>query len=113
MNHYWRTTCKGRYQRTYLSSKGKAFRRQAMLRECRTSRELPITEQVDVDLVLSPGKGDIRGDLDNRIKPVLDCLEHNGIVQNDKQVQRLRVEFGPRLQNAGACMVRIYDHEKE
>ncbi len=33
-----------------------------------------------------------RGDLDNTLKPVLDALEKNGIVKNDRQFKRLTVE---------------------
>ena len=36
-----------------------------------------------------------RGDLDNRVKPLLDLLVECGVMQDDKQVIRLLVEFGP------------------
>jgi len=33
-----------------------------------------------------------RGDLDNTLKPVLDALEKNGIIKNDRQFKRITVE---------------------
>ena len=45
-----------------------------------------------------------RGDLDNRIKPLLDLLQDVGIYANDEQVVRLTATFGER---AGRCRVTV------
>lgn len=36
---------------------------------------------------------DIRGDIDNRVKPTLDACQHGGAIANDKHCRSLRVEI--------------------
>lgn len=37
----------------------------------------------------------VRGDIDNYAKAVLDVLQESGVIENDRQVQRLVVGFNP------------------
>lgn len=53
-----------------------------------------IAGQFSVELALSPPKGHIRGDLDNRIKAVLDFLQRATIVANDKHCQSIHAYWG-------------------
>ena len=46
---------------------------------------------VSVHIEFTPPAG--RGDIDNRIKCTLDVLERAAVLQNDKQVKSLRVEW--------------------
>lgn len=57
---------------------------------------------VRVDLHLSHG-----GDLDNRLKPLLDALEYAEVFTNDRQIDDLRVVRGHPVVG-GRCTVQIW-----
>jgi Holliday junction resolvase RusA-like endonuclease len=44
------------------------------------------------------------GDIDNRIKPLLDLMQACGVFENDKQVERLVAQFG---EAPGRCRVTL------
>lgn len=47
--------------------------------------------RLKVVMALTPPK--LSGDIDNRIKAVLDALQHAGVMQNDQQVKRLEIDW--------------------
>ena len=55
-----------------------------------------------------------RWDIDNRIKPLLDCLEMSGILEDDSQIDHLSVtrEKGPKRKTT-IILVGLGEEEKE
>lgn len=51
-----------------------------------------------------------RQDIDNRIKAILDTLEHYKIIKNDRYCERLTVQWDPGLTEG--CVVIIQDAEE-
>ncbi len=47
-----------------------------------------------------------RRDIDNLVKPVLDVLEHGGVIHDDSQVDRIDVRRG-RVRSEARCAVRV------
>jgi crossover junction endodeoxyribonuclease RusA len=54
-----------------------------------------------------PPKGKVRGDLDNRIKAVLDWLQRVGVVADDKHCQRLMIEWVDAVRAPHGCRVFV------
>ena len=84
----WPPTVNEHHQRTgrggiRLSDKARAFRSGAIAAILEQGR-VEYTGKVGVVIRLYPP--DRRGDTDNRTKPVLDALQHAGVLANDKQV---------------------------
>lgn len=52
-----------------------------------------LTGRVRVDIILPQNS---RRDIDNSIKPLLDCLQASGVLQNDRQVRALWVREAVR-----------------
>jgi len=87
VNRYYRHTRDGRH---YISPEGKAFKEK--LGWLARAKKVKCTDQpVELVFVWYCKKGCRGGDLDNRLKVILDALE--GIVyENDKQVVKISAE---------------------
>jgi len=87
VNRYWRHTRQGHH---YISQEGREFKEKLQWM-AKAKKVKPTSEPVDLHLYWYCKKTCNGGDLDNRLKVVLDALE--GIVyKNDKQVVRIRAE---------------------
>lgn len=82
VNHYWLVSGK----RRFISKEGQAFRQEIAL----AVRGKRITGRLScyVELTASNKR---RWDLDNRIKALLDALQHAGLFEDDSQVDKLTV----------------------
>lgn len=70
--------------------------------EIRSQRVPTIDGDIRVELVIErPNKS---SDIDNRIKPVLDCMQKAGVVSNDKAVVEIRAKWG----DVKGCKVTVY-----
>jgi len=80
-----------------LSKAAQAYRKAvalAILEQLGLERPRPITTGVAVDLRVHPPDRR-RRDLDNVLKAVLDAVVKAGILEDDSQVQRLAMAWGP------------------
>ena len=50
-----------------------------------------LTKELEVRIEFTT-KDHRKWDIDNRIKPLQDCLERAGIIENDRQIEKLEVE---------------------
>jgi len=100
MNHYWLRTRNGGLR---LSDAGEVFREEATLigRHAGT-----VSGRLEVWVTLQPPDHRI-WDLDNRLKPVLDALQHSGVIENDGHIDKLHVERADVNKGNGVCLVRI------
>lgn len=59
----------------------------------------PMLYPANVDITVHPGKGWRKSDLDNRIKPIMDQLQHCGYLAGDDTdcVRRISIQLGDRL----------------
>lgn len=114
VNHYWRSVpiwrARGgtRGTRVVLSRAGRAYRRHVqqewLLRE---PPEIwrPLEGRLHVKVILHPPTRR-RLDIDNRMKALLDALQHVGVYRDDSQIDRLEVERWPVVAG-GAAIVEI------
>lgn len=89
-NTIWRTVLVGKFPRVLLSKAGRRYRSDvevAVLAQGRGRVEGPLA----IEIVLFPPDRR-RSDIDNRVKPVLDALQHAGVYADDYSVVRLAVE---------------------
>jgi len=88
--------------RVPLSRGGRAYRREACARLAAWRRgKRPMAGRLAVTVeLLPPTRRAI--DIDNRIKALLDALQHGGVLVDDGQVDRLTVERGPVTAGGGA-----------
>ena len=101
VNNYWMASG----HRRYISKRGQTFK-QSVLAYC-LFHKIPKLGKFDVavGIVLHP-RSKILMDIDNCSKAILDSLEGAGIIDDDKQVQRLIIMRGG-LVKGGGCTVYI------
>lgn len=85
VNHYWCASGK----RRYISHAGRKFRRDSfyLIKAARCPR---FEGDVWVSIELYP-PDKRRRDVDNVLKPILDCLQYGGVITDDFQVSDLRI----------------------
>lgn len=105
VNTYWRRVG----SRTILSAGARQYRRavQVAVFELmrRGGRLKPLSISLAVEIEFRPPDRR-RRDLDNLPKGLLDALKHAGVYEDDSQVRRLNLSFGP-VQAGGAALVKI------
>jgi len=95
VNRLWRSTKSGKHYRspryqTWFQAAGIEINRQ---------RPGKVLGQFSVLLQL--GRPDRRGrDLDNLMKPVLDILEHYGVIENDNLAQHVAIHWSDTIKGA-------------
>ncbi|WP_313626437.1 RusA family crossover junction endodeoxyribonuclease [Kosakonia sp.] len=97
VNTYWRAPNKGPLKgRHLISEAGRKFRSEACAAIIDQLRRLPkpSTELAAVEILLYPPDSRNR-DIDNYNKALLDSLTHAGVWEDDSQVKRMLVEWGP------------------
>lgn len=97
VNSYWRAPNKGPLKgRHLISEAGRKFRSEACAAIIDQLRRLPkpSTEPAAVEILLYPPDSRNR-DIDNYNKALLDSLTHAGVWEDDNQVKRMLVEWGP------------------
>lgn len=97
VNTYWRAPNKGPLAGRHLvSADGRKYQSAACAAIIEQLRRLPkpSTEQAAVEITLYPPDAR-RRDLDNYNKALFDALTHAGIWEDDSQVKRMLVEWGP------------------
>lgn len=86
VNHYWGQSGK----RRFIGAQGREFR-QHVVDAVEKNRPPVLYGRLLVHIVLIQ-TDKRRWDIDNRIKPLLDALEHANVFENDSQVDALQVD---------------------
>ncbi|MEN0584465.1 MULTISPECIES: RusA family crossover junction endodeoxyribonuclease [unclassified Kosakonia] len=97
VNTYWRAPNKGPLKgRHLISAAGRKYQSDACAAIIEQLRRLPkpSSEPASVEVILYPPDAR-RRDIDNYNKALLDSLTHAGVWEDDRQVKRLLVEWGP------------------
>lgn len=106
INHYW---VQGRGH-TYISREGRTFR-DAVGWECRAKRVKPLPGRLGVVIRACP-PNKRRIDIDNRVKAVLDAMQHAGVYADDSQIDDLRIYRGPVIKG-GALHVQVIELQQK
>ncbi|EQA1140096.1 TPA: RusA family crossover junction endodeoxyribonuclease [Escherichia coli] len=99
VNTYWRAPNSGPLKgRHLISAKGRAFQSSACASIIEQLRCLPkpSSAPASVEIVLYPPDAR-RRDIDNYNKALFDALTHAGVWEDDSQVKRMLVEWGPQV----------------
>lgn len=96
MNHYWRSIARrkgnGAFTTVLLSEAGRKYQNDVVHHLIHWHR--PFTGRLAVEIELcAPTRA--RLDLDNRLKPLLDAMQHAGVYLDDSQIDDLKVRRGP------------------
>ena len=91
---------------TYTSQRGKDFKKSTRQVVKRVIAELPLTGRLAVHIMLH-APNNRRYDIDNRVKPLLDALQHAGLFLDDEQVDAIEVQRGPVQPNDGMALVVV------
>ncbi|EES6318568.1 RusA family crossover junction endodeoxyribonuclease, partial [Escherichia coli] len=113
MNTYWRHPNKGAFAgKSLISAAGRKFQSAACAAIVEQLRRLPkpTSAPASVEIVLFPPDNRIR-DLDNYNKALFDALTHAGVWEDDSQVKRMLVEWGPVIPE-GKVEITISKYEK-
>lgn len=106
VNHLYRTSRSGV---RYKTSQGKEWQNvtAAIMAVAKTNRK-PYSGDVALEIVFRTADRR-RWDLDNRVKALQDCLAMAGVIEDDRQIQRLLVErqAGPKT----ATVVVVWELE--
>lgn len=97
VNTYWRAPNSGPLNgRHLISQKGREFQSAACAAIIEQLRKLPkpSSEAAAVEITLYP-PDQRRRDIDNYNKALFDALTHAGVWEDDSQVKRMLVEWGP------------------
>lgn len=97
VNTYWRAPNKGPLKgRHLISAAGRKYQSEACAAIIEQLRRLPkpSSEPASVEVILYPPDAR-RRDIDNYNKALFDALTHAGVWEDDSQVKRLLVEWGP------------------
>lgn len=103
VNTYWRHPNKGAFAgKSLISAAGRKFQSAACAAIVEQLRRLPkpTSAPASVEIVLFPPDNRIR-DLDNYNKALFDALTHAGVWEDDSQVKRMLVEWGPVIRELG------------
>ncbi|PWV97916.1 RusA family crossover junction endodeoxyribonuclease [Mangrovibacter plantisponsor] len=97
VNAYWRSPNKGPMAgRILVSAEGRKYQSAACAAIIEQLRRLPkpSSELAEVEIVLFPPNNQ-RRDLDNYNKALFDSLTHAGVWEDDSQVKKMLIEWGP------------------
>jgi crossover junction endodeoxyribonuclease RusA len=109
VNRIWRASSAAAGKKVYISPAYKQWKdnADALLMSQRGWMMHRVTGLFEVEIALCPPKGHPRGDLDNRIKAVLDFLQRATIVSNDKHCQRITAYWAHQSTAPEGCRVTV------
>lgn len=95
----------------YMTGTAKQWRKDnILLLRYQVGRHSPMLGELKVLIQLAPPR--LSGDIDNRIKAILDVLQHARIIGDDRQIKRLEIDWlDPRP--PGFVRLRLMPREKE
>ncbi|WP_337037796.1 MULTISPECIES: RusA family crossover junction endodeoxyribonuclease [Pseudescherichia] len=112
VNTYWRAPNKGPLAgRHLISAKGRAYQSADCAAIVEQLRRLPkpTSTPAAVEIILFPPDAR-RRDIDNYNKALFDALTHAGVWEDDSQVKRMLVEWGP-VTSKGRVEITISKYE--
>ena len=106
VNRYWRSVLIGRSVRVLISKNGRKYRTNVAASVLRQKQGPPLSGRLSVWIELFPPTRRAF-DLDNRLKSLLDAMQHAGVYLDDGQIDRLLVDRGEVVKGTGKCIVTL------
>ena len=109
VNKLWKSAAALSKHRVYLAPSYVKWKTHAaaLLMSVPRYSALRVVGPFSIDIDLCPTSKYPRGDLDNRVKAVLDFLQHAAVIQNDKDCQRLLVQWVEQSGAPHGCRVTL------
>lgn len=90
INHIYGFTSRGGFARSYITKIGKTWFEEAGYQlKAQLPKAEPLTENLSISVELHTAR---RQDVDNILKPILDLLQKQAVIENDSQIYKLTVE---------------------
>ena len=109
VNHLYRTSRNGVRYKTQQGREWQALTA-AIIATAKTNRK-PYSGDVALEIVFRTADRR-RWDLDNRVKALQDCLAMAGVIEDDRQIQRLLVERQAGTETATVVTVLEIQHDR-
>lgn len=107
VNTYYRNITIAGRARTILSKKAKDYRESVA---SSVGHVVPLTGRLKIRVVLhAPTRR--KYDIDNRLKGLLDSLQHAGVFADDEQVDRIAISRGEVRPRNGTAIIEIIELE--
>ena len=112
VNHYYRAVKIGSHARNILSKEARAFGENVTHILAGTIPFEPLAGRLAVEIILhAPTRR--KYDVDNRVKPVLDSLQHAGVVVDDEQFDELNAKRGDVSPRDGHAIITIKEIKRQ
>ena len=90
--------------RKILSAKGREYQADVMASILQNGKPNTMRGRIRVQIQASPPDRRQR-DIDNIVKPILDCLQKSAVFENDCQIDELHVKRGPIVKDGEALVI--------
>jgi crossover junction endodeoxyribonuclease RusA len=106
VNHYWMSIWSPKHKKVFhvLSADAKTFRDECILR-VKMARKPKLKGFLRCEVVFYP-PNNLRRDIDNLPKGLLDGMKHADVFDDDSQIRELMMKFGPVVKD-GRTAVRL------
>lgn len=106
INHYWPQMYNKKLKRIvrFISPEGKVFRDLVMI-AVRQARPMKLKGDLRFEATFNP-PNNLRRDIDNLPKALLDALTKAGVFNDDSQIREMELRFGPVVKD-GRAVCRV------
>lgn len=106
INHYWPQMYNKKLKRIvrFISQEGKIFRDLVMI-AVRQARPIKLKGDLRFEATFNP-PNNLRRDIDNLPKALLDALTKAGLFNDDSQIREMELRFGPVVRD-GRAVIKV------
>lgn len=107
LNHYYGNRNSAHGRQRYVTSDGKAFKREVVAMVMQQRAAYAINNRLHVSVTHFWKKDRRRRDLDNYWKPLLDALVQAGVMEDDSLIDKITAIRGVTMEDRPFCVVEL------